>query len=66
MINREDREGRTIWYRREFLSLVGWTGVLGALAAWSASIFRLLFPRVLFEPPTVFTAKLPPDISPMR
>jgi len=57
-------ENRTIWYRREFLSLVGWTGVLGALAAWSVSIFRLLFPRVLFEPPTVFTAGFPESLAP--
>ncbi len=63
MSDQKNRRGKSLWYRREFLSLAGWAGVLGALAAWSASIFRFLFPRVLFEPPTVFRAGLPDSLA---
>jgi cytochrome b6-f complex iron-sulfur subunit len=52
-----------IWYRRSFLGLVG----LGALAAifggGIAAFMRSLFPRVLFEPSTVFRAGRPEDYA---
>ena len=63
MIDQENRKGKTLWYRREFLSLAGWVGVLWALGAWSAAIFRFLFPRVLFEPSPVFRAGFPESLA---
>jgi cytochrome b6-f complex iron-sulfur subunit len=48
-----------IWCRREFSSLAASVGILGCLGASTAAIVRLLFPRVLFEPPTSFKAGYP-------
>ncbi len=52
-----------IWYRRSILGLGGlWalaaTGGVGVIA-----FVRALFPRVLFEPPTVFRAGRPEDYA---
>jgi nitrate/nitrite transporter NarK len=37
-------------------SLAASLGILGCLGATGAAVVRLLFPRVLFEPPTTFKA----------
>jgi cytochrome b6-f complex iron-sulfur subunit len=56
-------EGGNIWYRRSILGLAGlWalaaTGGVGLIA-----FVRSLFPRVLFEPATVFRAGRPEDYT---
>ena len=50
-----------IWYRRDFASLGAWAAILGCFSAAGAAIVRLLFPRVLFEPPTSFKAGYPAE-----
>ncbi|MCK6546199.1 ubiquinol-cytochrome c reductase iron-sulfur subunit [Myxococcota bacterium] len=52
------------WSRRDFLSLGGWAGTLGALGVLTAGFGRFMFPRVLFEPSTLFKAGKPTDYSP--
>jgi cytochrome b6-f complex iron-sulfur subunit len=50
-----------IWSRRDLLSLAGWGAVLSCFALAGGAILRLLFPRVLFEPPTAFKAGRPEE-----
>jgi cytochrome b6-f complex iron-sulfur subunit len=52
----EGGSGENIWSRRNVLGIGGWLGILGALHAGGAALVALLFPRVLFEPPTAFKA----------
>lgn len=51
--------GGHIWSRRSFLGVAGWVGILGSLQAGLGALVGLMFPRVLFEPPTAFKAGLP-------
>ncbi len=51
--------GEHIWSRRNVLGVGGWLAILGALQAGAAALVALLFPRVLFEPPTSFKAGKP-------
>jgi cytochrome b6-f complex iron-sulfur subunit len=51
--------GENIWSRRNVLGIGGWLGIIGALHAGGAALVALLFPRVLFEPPTAFKAGPP-------
>ncbi len=53
--------GDRIWCRRDVTSLAAWGAILGCLGASVAGIVRLLFPRVLFEPPTSFKAGYPDE-----
>ncbi len=62
--DREREEPGDIWGRRDFLTNVGWTGVLGSLAVSFAGFARLLFRRAPVEPPTVFSAGNPGDYRP--
>jgi cytochrome b6-f complex iron-sulfur subunit len=55
----EGGSGEHIWSRRNFLGIGGWLGILGALHAGGLAMVALLFPRVLFEPPTAFKAGMP-------
>ncbi|HZN94869.1 MAG TPA: Rieske 2Fe-2S domain-containing protein [Myxococcales bacterium] len=50
----EGGSGENIWSRRNVLGLGGWLGIIGALNAGGAALVAMLFPRVLFEPPTSF------------
>jgi cytochrome b6-f complex iron-sulfur subunit len=50
-----------IWCRRDIVSYGAWGAILGCLAATVGAIVRLLFPRVLFEPPTTFKAGYPAE-----
>jgi len=59
----ETEHGHFIWCRRDLLSLAGWGAVLTCFAAAGGAILRLLFPRVLFEPPTAFKAGHPDDYT---
>lgn len=51
--------GEHLWSRRNALGVAGWVGILSALNAGGVALVTLLFPRVLFEPPTAFKAGLP-------
>ena len=52
------------WFRRDFLSSVGWMGVLGSLGGMTLMWVRFMYPRVNFDPPTVFKAGPPADYPP--
>src|SRR5260370_22206939 len=52
----EGGSGEHIWSRRNLLGVGGWLAILGALQAGGLAMVALLFPRVLFEPPTSFKA----------
>ncbi|HET9595914.1 MAG TPA: Rieske 2Fe-2S domain-containing protein [Anaeromyxobacteraceae bacterium] len=55
-----EAENKT-WYRRDALSIAAWGAILGCLGAAGGAVLRMLFPRVLFEPPTSFKAGYPAD-----
>lgn len=59
----EGGSGENIWSRRNLLSVAGWLAILGALQAGAVAMVALLFPRVLFEPPTAFKAGQPTDFT---
>lgn len=50
-----------IWARRSFFGLFGWGLFAGTVGVWATAGLRLLFPRVLFEPPSAFKAGGKPD-----
>jgi cytochrome b6-f complex iron-sulfur subunit len=50
--------------RRDMIGFIGWGGVLTGLGLGSAAFIRMLYPRVLFEPPTMFKLGKPNDYSP--
>lgn len=47
------------WSRRGFLGLAGWGAVLGALGLAGGSFGRFMYPRVLFEPQSLFKVGYP-------
>jgi cytochrome b6-f complex iron-sulfur subunit len=53
--------GNKLWCRRDFSSTAASGAVLGCLVCAGAAMTRMLFPRVLFEPPTAFKAGYPAD-----
>jgi len=55
----EGGSGENIWSRRNVLGLGGWLGIIGALHAGGVAMVAMLFPRVLFEPPTAFKVGSP-------
>ncbi len=59
----EGGSGEHIWSRRNVLALTGWAAISGALAAGGLAMVALLFPRVLFEPPTSFKAGPPSNFN---
>ena len=61
---RDEKTKDWTWSRRDFLSLGGWAGTLGALGVLSLGFVRFMYPRVLFEPTTLFKAGKPDDYSP--
>jgi cytochrome b6-f complex iron-sulfur subunit len=48
-----------IWCRRDVVSFGAWGAIIACLSATVGAIVRLMFPRVLFEPPTTFKAGYP-------
>jgi cytochrome b6-f complex iron-sulfur subunit len=50
-----------IWSRRSFFSAAGWISLTGVLGAWIVGFARFLYPRVLFEPTTTFSAGWPTE-----
>ena len=61
---RDEKTKDWTWSRRDFLSLGGWGAALGAIGVWTAGFVRFMYPRVLFEPTTLFKAGKPDDYSP--
>src|SRR6267143_934881 len=59
----EAESGNFIWSRRDLISLAGWGAILTCFAVAGGAILRLLFPRVLFEPPTSFKAGYPTEYT---
>src|SRR5439155_9301195 len=59
----EAESGNNIWARRGILSLAAWGAILTCFAAAGLAILRMLFPRVLFEPPTSFKAGYPTEYT---
>ncbi len=57
----EDDPG--IWRinRRNFLTVAGWGAFFVFLATSTVATLRMMFPRVLYEPPSAFKAGLPDD-----
>jgi cytochrome b6-f complex iron-sulfur subunit len=52
-----------IWARRSFFGLAGWGLLSGTLGVWGTAFLRMLFPRVLFEPPSSFKAGFKGDFT---
>jgi cytochrome b6-f complex iron-sulfur subunit len=52
------------WSRREFFSLAGWAALLNAVGVLTLGFVRFMFPRVLFEPSTIFNAGNPTEYAP--
>jgi cytochrome b6-f complex iron-sulfur subunit len=50
--------------RRDALGFLGWGGVLSGIGIGSLAFVRMLYPRVLFEPPTQFKLGKPNDYAP--
>ena len=58
----EAKEKKPFIDRRRFMNYTGWLGVLGSIAISLLGFLRFMFPRVLFEPPTVFKAGKPAEL----
>jgi cytochrome b6-f complex iron-sulfur subunit len=56
-------EEGNIWYRRSVLGLAGLWALAAIGGVGVVAFVRALFPRVLFEPPTVFRAGRPEDYA---
>jgi len=53
-----------LWGRRDVLTAIGWTAVVGSLLAGTSAFGRLLFRRAPVEPPTLFRAGRLADYAP--
>ena len=51
----------SLFSRRDFLSKFGWYVFWGIIGIWTLSLVRFMFPRVLFEPSTIFKAGYPEE-----
>jgi len=58
-----DPEFGNIWFRRSFLNLAGFWTLFAVWGAAFVAFIRFLFPRVLFEPPSVFRAGRPENYN---
>ncbi len=47
--------------RRNFFSIAGWAAFFVFLATSTVSTLRMMFPRILYEPPSAFKAGYPDD-----
>jgi cytochrome b6-f complex iron-sulfur subunit len=61
--DRPPAEDQGIWRmsRRNLLSLAGWAAFFTFIATSVVATLRMMFPRVLFEPPTSFKAGFPSE-----
>lgn len=55
--------GDTLWYRRNFLSIAGYWSLLAFIGANILAFTRFMFPRVLFEPISIFKAGRPEEFG---
>ncbi len=55
--------GDTLWSRRNFFSLSGWIGILLFFIGSTTAFIRFMFPRILFEPSSIFKAGPPDEYS---
>jgi cytochrome b6-f complex iron-sulfur subunit len=53
----------TLWSRRNFFSLTGWAGLGLIFSGMLTAFLRFMFPRVLFEPSSIFKAGPPDEYS---
>jgi cytochrome b6-f complex iron-sulfur subunit len=51
--------------RRSFLQAAGWMSFFGFITIATVGALRMMFPRILYEPPTTFKAGKPQDYNPM-
>lgn len=51
--------------RRDLLGFLGWGAVLSSIGVGTLSFVRLMYPRVIVEPPTQFRIGRPDDYVPM-
>lgn len=51
--------------RRNFLQAAGWMSFFGFITLATVGALRMMFPRILYEPPTTFKAGAPKDYLPM-
>lgn len=65
-VKREDGTDpkQAIWSRRNFLALAGWGAAMTGLGIGTLAWVRMMYPRVLFEPPTRFKLGLPNEYAP--
>src|SRR5260370_10277043 len=57
--DKEKTELGTLWSRRDFLGVLGWSGFGGFSLIGLLAAVRSALPRVLFLPPSKFKAGLP-------
>lgn len=50
--------------RKDFFVLSGWAGFIGLLSASGLAMLKFMFPRVLFEPSSIFKAGFPEEYIP--
>jgi cytochrome b6-f complex iron-sulfur subunit len=61
--DRPPEDDRGIWRisRRSFFSIAGWAAFFVFLATSTIGALRMMFPRILYEPPSAFKAGVPDD-----
>lgn len=58
----EEQAWHSIWMsRREFFSVFGWAGLFAFLGGAFATAIRFFFPRITYEPPSIFKAGRPEE-----
>jgi cytochrome b6-f complex iron-sulfur subunit len=62
-VAQEGSSGQHIYSRRTVLGVAGWGGILACFGGLTAAFTRLMYPRVLFEPPSAFKAGYPTDFQ---
>ena len=62
-LSQEQLTTDSLWSRRDVLAWAGWAAVLGSIMVGILSWVRMMYPRVLFEPPTQFKVGFPTEYS---
>jgi len=60
----ENDPGIWAFGRRNFLQAAGWMSFFGFITIATVGALRMMFPRILYEPPTTFKAGTPKDYLP--
>jgi cytochrome b6-f complex iron-sulfur subunit len=61
----QDDPGIWAFGRRNFLQAAGWMSFFGFITISTVGALRMMFPRTLYEPPTLFKAGIPDEYLPM-